>query len=221
MAAEAQLLATALQLGDNLSMSPANERREERPSSGAAEDTLETLIRRSQAGEAQAMEAIYDRFKSGVFNLAFRYAYSRQQAEDILQDVFVRVFTRIGDVRNVETFPGWIFRIALNSCYSYLRAKRREMQTTVPLVDHLGTLPEPGPDPAANDIRKPLEEAIAGLSRSLKAVFLLHDVQGFKHEEIARILGISVGTSKSHLFKARMKLRSSLSRRGVFKEIRT
>lgn len=207
-------LSPRLEFGDNAVMG-----------SGRVEDRMRTLgveaegfadlINRSRAGEAEAMEEIYHRFKSALFNLAFRYSCDRATAEDLLQEIFVKVFTNLDNVKNPDTFPGWVFRIGLNTCYSHLRSRRTENEKGVPLAEIEGTVRGAVEDNPSRDARKPLDEGIASLPEKLREIFLLHDVQGFKHEEIARLLGLSVGTSKSQLFKARLRMRTFLTKRGV------
>jgi RNA polymerase sigma-70 factor (ECF subfamily) len=207
-------LSPRLEFGDNAVMSRS---REETPVQvfGSREEGLGDLIVRSRAGDGAAMEEIYRRFKTGLFNLAFRYSYDRASAEDLLQEIFIKVFTHLDDVKNTATFAGWIYRIGLNTCYSHLRSRRTEMEKGVPMENIEGTTHGAVAENPAEDARKPLDEGIAVLPGRLREIFLLHDVQGFKHEEIARMLGLSVGTSKSQLFKARLRLRSYLIERGV------
>jgi RNA polymerase sigma-70 factor (ECF subfamily) len=176
---------------------------------------LEDLVARGRAGEMAAMEALYEMFKGPVFGLVYRYAQNRAIAEDLLQDVFLKVFSHMPSVREAATFPGWVFRIAVNTAYSHLRQKRIQTEKTVPLGDLEGRLEEPGTAPVESDLQGPLEQAIQALAPRLRSVFVLHDVQGYKHEEIARTLGCAVGTSKSQLFKARIKVRDYLRARKV------
>lgn len=171
---------------------------------------LEELVRRGREGDLAAMESIYGMFKGPVFGLVYRYAQNRAAAEDLLQDVFLKVFGNMGRVREAATFPGWVFRIAVNTAYSYLRQKRAQADRHVPLEELEGRLEDRTSAPVEKDLQGPLEEAIQALAPRLRSVFLLHDVQGFKHEEIARALGCAVGTSKSQLFKARIKVRAFL-----------
>jgi RNA polymerase sigma-70 factor (ECF subfamily) len=177
--------------------------------------SLSRLIKRSQAGEHDAMEEIYEHYKGSLFNLAYRYTYNRQEAEDLLQDIFVKVFTHIRDVQKAETFGAWVYRIALNACYSYLRSTKSRDRRTVRLSEVEDRMEEAVGHDHNHSLEKPLDEAIQQLPEKLKEVFLLHDVQGFKHEEIARMLGLAVGTSKSQLFKARMRIREFLKSKGV------
>jgi RNA polymerase sigma-70 factor (ECF subfamily) len=188
--------------------------RREGPVWGTADKArLEDLVARGRGGELAAMESIYEMFKGPVFGLVYRYAQNRAAAEDLLQDVFLKVFSHMRSVRDAATFPGWVFRIALNTAYSYLRQKRVQIEKLVPLGDVEGRIEEPGTDPVEKDIQGPLEQAIQALAPRLRSVFVLHDVQGFKHEEIAKTLGCAVGTSKSQLFKARIKVREYLRAR--------
>jgi RNA polymerase sigma-70 factor (ECF subfamily) len=171
---------------------------------------LAELVERGRAGELAAMESLYEMFKRPVFGLIYRHTQNQAVAEDLLQDVFLKIFSHLRNVRDAATFPGWVFRIALNTSYSYLRQKKAQGVKLVPLSDLEGRLEERGGEPVERDLRKPLDEAIQALAPRLRSVFVLHDVQGFKHEEIARTLGCAVGTSKSQLFKARIKIREYL-----------
>ncbi len=168
------------------------------------------LIKRSQQGEIEAMEKLYDMYRKPLFNLIYRHTYNFAVAEDLLQDIFIKIFTNIQDIKVEGTFRGWVYRIALNTCYSYLRQNKSKLQKTVALEGVEHTLKQDEPLLKDRSLRRPLEEAIKILPPRLKSVFLLHDVQGFKHEEISQVLGCAVGTSKSQLFKARLKLRNHL-----------
>lgn len=179
-------------------------------------ESLAELINRSREGDTVAMEAIYHQFKNSIFSLAYRYTYNQEAAEDLLQEIFLKIFTHLEDVLKVETFVGWVYRIALNTCYSYLRRKRTELQRKVPLSEVEGVLGEETDHGQEMSLKKHLEEGIDELPHKLKRIFLLHDVQGYKHEEIARLLGLSVGTSKSQLFKARMRVRDYLKNKKVY-----
>jgi RNA polymerase sigma-70 factor (ECF subfamily) len=177
---------------------------------------LTELVARGRDGDLAAVESIYEIFKRPVFGLVYRHTQNQAVAEDLLQDVFLKVFSNLRNVRDAATFPGWIFRIALNTCYSYLRQKKAQGEKTVPLDDLGGNVEDRRSEPVEEDLRGPLEQAIQTLAPRLRSVFLLHDVQGFKHDEVAKALGCSVGTSKSQLFKARIKVREFLrSKRAV------
>jgi RNA polymerase sigma-70 factor (ECF subfamily) len=174
---------------------------------------MESLIRDARRGDEAAVARIYELFKRQVFALAYRHTSSGAAAEDILQDVFLKVFTHLGDIQNVRTFPAWVYRIALNACYSHLRRKKARGGDAISLRAIEGRREEAVFDTHEQSVSGPLEESLRELPAGLRSVFILHDVQGFKHEEIARLLGCSAGTSKSQLFKARLKLRDSLRKR--------
>jgi len=171
---------------------------------------LKDLIVRCRKGDIQAMEAIYERFNRSIFNLVYRHTNNREIAEDLLQDIFIKIFTRLQDLRTEDTFVGWLYRIALNTCYSYLRSSKSTLQRTLSLSEMEGRINGQTYESRDRMIKESLDDAIQSLSGKLKTIFLLHDVQGFKHREIALMLSCSVGTSKSQLFKARMKIRKYL-----------
>ncbi|KPJ59534.1 MAG: hypothetical protein AMJ46_10970 [Latescibacteria bacterium DG_63] len=171
---------------------------------------MDELVRRGARGDEKALEAIYHRFKTPLFNLARRYTGDEAAAEDVLQEVFLAAFTHLADLENVARFQSWVFRIAINTCLSYVRSRKPEMRRSVPLSEVEDVVAAPANLESGSALRRPLEEAIQALPGRLRSVFLLHDLEGFKHEEIANILGCTVGTSKSHLFKARLKLRKQL-----------
>ncbi|MEW5901644.1 MAG: RNA polymerase sigma factor, partial [Acidobacteriota bacterium] len=177
---------------------------------------LSFLLKKSKEGDERALEHIYERYKKPLFNLAYRYTYNWAAAEDLLQDIFVKIFSHLGDVEKEETFVAWMYRIAVNTCYSYLRGRRSGDQQTIALSEIEGKKEEAVFDGHEESVAKPLEEAIQQLPERLRAVFVLHDVQGYKHEEIAEMLGFTVGTSKSQLFKARLKIRDYLKLRKGF-----
>jgi RNA polymerase sigma-70 factor (ECF subfamily) len=177
--------------------------------------TLSVLIKRSQGGDEGAMEKIYEHYKRPLFNLAYRYTFDRLAAEDLLQDIFVKIFSHLDEVDKDETFVAWMYRIALNTCFSYLRSRRSRDGQSVSLSEIEGKKAEAVYDGHEESLAGPLDEAVQKLPERLRAVFMLHDVQGHTHEEIGRMLGFTVGTSKSQLFKARMRIREFLKEKKV------
>jgi RNA polymerase sigma-70 factor (ECF subfamily) len=174
---------------------------------------LEDLIRRSREGDEKAMEAIYERFNRPLFSLIYRYTANKEVAEDLLQDVFLRIFSNLQTLRRTDTFVSWMYKIAVNTCFGYLRGSKFQIQRTIPLNEVHGEVGGDIDRSSDRLMKGALDEAINSLPDRMKAIFLLHDVQGFKHEEIAPMLGCSVGTSKSQLFKARMEIRNYLEKR--------
>jgi RNA polymerase sigma-70 factor, ECF subfamily len=174
-------------------------------------DELDVLIRRCQDGDSSAMQVLYEQHKTQVFNLAYRYTYNRAIAEDLLHDIFIKVFHQLHRLDNAQAFQGWLYRVAVNTCLSFLRSHKSPVKNTVSFTD--AAFLEPSGYDNYSPTKKALEAAINELPMKLKSVFLLHDVQGHKHHEIAEIMSWSVGTSKSQLFKARMKIRKILESR--------
>lgn len=167
-------------------------------------------VSRSREGDPEAMEALYGQFKSPFYGIAFRYTANSAVSEDLLQDIFIKIFTNLNNLDKDEAFPGWAFRIAVNTCLSYLRQRKTLLSKSVAMEDVEYSLSDNKHNRDENLLSRPIEEALSTLSNKLKSVFMLYDIQGFKHTEIAQILGCSVGTSKSQLFKARMKIRKQL-----------
>lgn len=191
-----------------------NDKKEDTIKTGLEDtDLIKNLVRRSREGDSQSMGLLYEQFKGRMFSLAYRYTYNAASAEDLLQEIFIRVFTHLETLDKDEAFAGWMYRIAVNTCLSYLRSNKKVLQQSVPLSSIEYTVGENTQNVPEKMLEKPLEEAIQNLSTKLKSVFLLHDVQGFKHKEIAQMLKCTVGTSKSQLFKARMKIRQKLEKK--------
>ena len=168
-------------------------------------ESLFDVVRRCQDGDRKAMEEIYSDYRSSLFNLTYRYTRNLSSAEDLLQDIFIKIFTHIRKLRSPEAFNAWVYRTAINACISSVRKSGSGKHFPLNETDN--------PDEAeANSIhfRLDMEKAVSTLPPKQKAVFLLHDVQGFTHEEIAQVMKWSEGTSKSQLFKARMKIRGHL-----------
>ncbi len=168
-------------------------------------ESLFDVIRRCQDGDTKAMEEIYTDYKSSLFNLTYRYTRDLSSAEDLLHDIFIKIFTRIKKLRSPEAFNTWVYRTAINTCISSVRRSGRRKQISLNETDK--------PDEAKAEnvhIRLDMEKAVSILPPKQKAVFLLHDAQGFTHGEIAQVMKWSEGTSKSQLFKARMRIRRYL-----------
>jgi RNA polymerase sigma-70 factor (ECF subfamily) len=178
--------------------------------------TLSILIRRSKEGDEGAMEKIYEQYRRPLFNLACRYTFNCQAAEDLLQDIFFKIFSHLREVDKDETFVAWMYRIALNTCFSYLRSRRSREGHSVSLSEIEGKKEEAVFDRHEESLAGPLDEAVRKLPEKLRAVFMLHDVQGHTHEEIGRMMGFTVGTSKSQLFKARMRIREFLKEKKAY-----
>jgi RNA polymerase sigma-70 factor (ECF subfamily) len=170
------------------------------------------LAQASAAGNSDAFEQIYRRHFRRVYALCLRMLGDPTQAEDLTQDVFVNLFNKIGSFRGESAFTTWLHRMTVNQVLMFFRkaSTRSELTTDegeTPVQIVRGT-EDPNAMPVVDRIA--LERAIAQLPPGYRTVFVLHDVEGHDHEEIANILEVSQGTSKSQLHKARLKLRTLL-----------
>jgi RNA polymerase sigma-70 factor (ECF subfamily) len=138
---------------------------------------------------------------------------SAEDAEDLLQEVFLQAHRKLAGFRGESTLGTWLYRLTMNHCLDHLRGRQAKMSRSTESIDAEDAIEPAAHTPAVPTAvsRLDLERAIASLPPGCKAAFLLHDVEGFEHREIARILGVSEGTSKSQVHKARMKLRTKLS----------
>jgi RNA polymerase sigma-70 factor (ECF subfamily) len=169
------------------------------------------LIERCKAGDIRAFEDLYRKYGRRLYGLCLRMSGSREDAEELMQDVFVVLLGKIGSFRGDAKFSTWLYRIAVNVCISRLR-KRRSDQVSID-DEEGGPLEIPAPSSPVIQ-RALLKRAIANLPAGYRAVVIMHDIQGFNHKEIAGIMGISVGASKSQLFKARRRLRRMIEQPG-------
>lgn len=174
------------------------------------------LAERCRAGDVEAFEALYRDHASRLFGLTVRMLGNRTDAEDMLQDIFLTAHRKLPSYRGDARLGTWLFRLATNLCLDHLRSKAARMsQATSSLDDDGAAEPaSPSPGPVVGTVQQiDLERAIAQLPPGCRAAFLLHDVEGFEHREVATMLGISEGTSKSQVHKARLKLRVALAGR--------
>lgn len=180
---------------------------------GAAPGADLELARRCRQGDAAAFEELYRAHAGRLYSLLVRMAGSAEEAEDLLQDVFLTAHRKLGSFRGDSALGTWLYRLAVNHCLDFLRGRRAKMaRATASLDDDDAAEPAaPAPRLAEAISRIDLDRAIAQLPDGCRTAFVLHDVEGFEHHEIGDLLGISEGTSKSQVHKARMKLRAILS----------
>lgn len=173
------------------------------------------LTQASSKGDMVAFEEVYNRHHRRVYAICLRMLKNTNEAEDLTQDVFIQLHRKIGSFRGDSAFTTWLHRLTVNQVLMHFRKRTVKFEKTT----EEGETPEqtvvgsekPGKMPVVDKIA--LENAIKQLPKGYKSVFVLHDIEGFEHEEVARILGCSVGTSKSQLHKARLKLRKLLKRK--------
>ena len=181
------------------------------PSREALSD--ETVVRRCLAGEREAFEILFERYRQQVFALALRYSGSHDEAADLLQDVFLKVFERLHLFKFQSAFSTWLYRIAVNTSLDRRRWRKRREDPPE------GWREQPVPDRPDEGVfqervRGEIEEALQELPEHFRLVVILKDMQDFPYEEIASILGISRGTVASRLNRGRKALRKILERRG-------
>lgn len=173
-------------------------------------------MRAAQGGDADAFASLYDAHAKRVFALCVSLTSDRGMATELLQDTFVRVWERLSSFRGESSFTTWLHRVAVNVMLESDRSKRRRHLRVAIDADLKG---EDGTQNSTSSSRQPdvalrldIEHAMAQLPPGARMVFVLHDVEGFQHAEIAAQLGIAEGTSKAHLFRARRLLRGMLDR---------
>ena len=171
---------------------------------------MSDLIRRAQGGEEAAFEALYREHAGRVFGLCLRLSGERTRAAELTQDVFVRCWEQLGSFRGESAFGSWLYRLAVNLVWQTNRGDRRRAARVL-VVEDPGSH-EPRRDAPPVGLGLDLERAIAELPHGAREVFVLFDIEGYRHEEIARMTGIAIGTSKAQLFRARRLLREKLER---------
>ena len=173
-------------------------------------------LARAQAGDHQAFAQLYSLHKRRIYSLCLRMVGNLAEAEDLTQEVFLQLHRRIASFRGDSAFSTWLHRLAINVVLMHLRKKGLAV---VSLDEAMEPAPEerPGRSFGAADLalagaidRMALERAIDDLPAGYRLVFVLHDVEGYEHNEIAAMLDCSIGNSKSQLHKARLKLRDAL-----------
>jgi RNA polymerase sigma-70 factor (ECF subfamily) len=166
------------------------------------------LVSRAQAGDMAAFEELYRRNVGRVYALCMRMAGDASLAEELAQDVFVRAWERLGTFRGESAFSSWLHPLTVNVALSERRARRRRM-ARVMTTDDLTPFEKPrrtsGPEAGLD-----LEKALAALPPGARSVFVLHDVEGYRHQEIAEMTGVAEGTSKAQLHRARRMMRETL-----------
>ena len=179
-------------------------------------------IERAKEGDADAFALLYGLHKRRIYSLCIRMTANSAMAEDLTQEAFLQLFRKIGTFRGESAFSTWLHRMAVNVVLMQLRKKNLPV---IPLEETLENEEEaPKKELGAQDPvlsgsidRLRLQNAVDALPPGYRRIFVLHDVEGYEHNEIAAMLGCSVGNSKSQLHKARMKLREALQTNRVEK----
>jgi RNA polymerase sigma-70 factor, ECF subfamily len=174
------------------------------------------VIARAQRGDAEAFRLLYEKHKRRVYSLCLRMTANTAEAEDLAQEAFLQLYRKIGTFRGESAFSTWLHRLSVNVVLMHLRKK------SLPVVSLEESTQGSEDDSAKRDFgaddialagsidRLQLQRAVDSLPPGYRMIFVLHDVEGYEHNEIAQLVGCSVGNSKSQLHKARMKLRDLL-----------
>ena len=183
-------------------------------------------IEQAKVGDAYAFEQLYGLHKRRVYSLCLRMTGNTAEAEDLTQEAFLQLYRKIGTFRGESAFSTWLHRLSVNVVLMHLRKKGLP---EVSLEETLEPQQEDGPKKdigvrdnvlAGSIDRVNLERAIENLPPGYRIIFVLHDIEGYEHNEIAEMMGCSIGNSKSQLHKARMKLRDLLKQSKAEKAVR-
>ena len=170
-------------------------------------DKLDILLKECKQGKSRSQEELYRRFASAMYGLCLQYASNEEDARDIMQEGFIKVFAKLGQVKNPAALPGWIRRVMINTALERYRS-----QVILQRVDEIRDEPQ---EDAGNDALErmncdELVSLIQTLTPRYRMVFNLYAIEGYSHQEISEELGISVGTSKSNLSRARVILQEKI-----------
>jgi len=185
----------------------------------------EALIRRIKAGDADAFEEIVKTYEKPIYNLALRYTANPDDAFDVTQDVFLRVYRSIDTFKGQSKFSTWLYQIATNICIDYCRKASRKKEISMVVTDESGeetemdfadTSPTPEQSVEHTELREEITRCIEKLGDEHRMILILRDIDGLSYQEIGSILGMEQGTVKSRLFRAREKLRGLLLKSGNF-----
>ena len=170
---------------------------------------MDELIQKARQGDDDAFRSVYEQTSARVYALCLRMMKDETRARDMTQDTYVRAWQHLETYRGESAFTTWLHTIATNACLVALRSRRRrrEGDTEIEALEAM-----PGSNPGDPVDRIALERAIADLPDGARTVLLLHDIHGYRHDEIAQMTSTRPGTSKAHLHRARKLLREALSR---------
>jgi RNA polymerase sigma-70 factor (ECF subfamily) len=178
-------------------------------------ETEKTVIRNARAGDSDAFGMLYDNYSQSIYRRCLRLTGDSVAAEDLSQDVFIQAWRKISTFRGDSRFGTWLHRVTTNIVFMYFREKRRHsaQDQYIALTGDGWSFEERlSSGPPQLDNRLVLNETVSTLRPGYRAVLMLHDIGGYKHHEIARMLDIPAGTSKSNLYRAHRQIRLCLNR---------
>lgn len=182
----------------------------------------EALVARARSGDYSAFEELIRRYQRRIYALVYNMTSHREDAEDLVQDVFIKAYRSLNGFKGDASFYTWLYRIAVNRTINFLKRRKREasdlrlddMDQSAerdPAFVELRARESPVREVTLNELQKKLNAALQTLSDKHRTVVVLHDIQGMPHEEIAKIMKCSVGTVRSRLFYARQHLQRELA----------
>lgn len=184
------------------------------------DDKSEGLVRSAQEGKSGAFRTLYEIYHQRVFRTAVRLLGDRVSAEDIVQEVFITLYERLGDFDFRSSFSTWVYRITVNACYAVIRKRDRrgryhERDLTIEELMPSSAVAIPDSAMKRREVERYLEEAMSRLSSDLRATFVLRQMEGLSYEEIGQVLDVSTGTVASRLARAREQLAETLRGLGI------
>jgi RNA polymerase sigma-70 factor (ECF subfamily) len=171
------------------------------------------LVARCRQGDLGAFEELYRTYAARLFSLACRMLGNTADAEDLLQEIFLTAHRKLESFRGDSSLGTWLYRLATNQCLDHLRSRAARAGSVTGTLDDEPALDDAGSRGLAERTvaKMDLERALARLPEGCRAAFVLHDIEGLEHREVAEVLGIAEGTSKSQVHKARLRLRALLT----------
>jgi RNA polymerase sigma-70 factor (ECF subfamily) len=162
------------------------------------------------AADAQAFRELFEHYREPVFRLAYRFTGNADDAEDLAQDVFVRVFERIGTFRGESAFSTWLYRLAVNVCLNHQRKPQRTERLEVAENEPADGASNPATAYAQRELSEQLQAAVASLPENLKSVFILVGMEDLSYQQAAEVLGLTVEAVRMRMSRARRELRDKL-----------
>jgi len=178
------------------------------------------LVRKAQQGDVEAYDVLVRRYQGKVYALVYNMTGNKEDAEDRVQDVFIKAFQSVRNFKGQSSFYTWLYRIAVNRTINFLKTRKNKYAISLndmdsgaerdPAYVELQARESPVRDVSLQELQEKLNEALQTLSEKHRVVVVMHDIQGIPHEEIAQMMGCSPGTVRSRLFYARQQLQKEL-----------
>ena len=192
----------------------------EEHSSNSSQESDQQLIQRVQSGDVGAFDLLIEKYKMRIYGVIYHMLGNHEDAADLSQETFIKVFKSIHSFRSKSNFYTWLYRIGVNSTLNFIKKRKdpflslNEMDSSVedqPVLKELTCREGVSRSMDREELQEKLNEALQKLSKEHRAVVVLHDIEGMKHQEIAKILGCSEATARSRLFYAHQQLQALLA----------